>query len=235
VLLRNRLLLNTGGAQSAAAEFLGTAALVAAVVGSGIMATNLTPDVGLQLLINTFATILALGVLIASLGPISGAHFNPVVSLVEFWFKRLTWKQFTYYSIAQSGGGFSGAILANLMFNKPAIFPSHHLRNGSNLFLSEIVATAGLVLIILLLTNQGRTSLAAVLVPAWIGAAYFFTSSTSFANPAVTLARSQSDTFSGIDISSVPLFVLAQLLGAGVAILLSHILNSTDQKVRNSQ
>lgn len=234
-MLRHLLLLNTAPAPRATAEFLGTAVLVTAVVGSGIMATNLTPDVGLQLLINTFATILTLGVLIASLGPISGGHFNPVVSLVDLWFKRLTWKQFTYYFIAQISGGFSGVILANLMFKKPAIFPSHHLRNGSNLFLSEIVATAGLMLIILLLTNQGRTSQASLLVPAWIGAAYFFTASTSFANPAVTLARSWSNTFSGIDISSVPLFVLAQLLGACLAILISLIFNSTDQKVRKSQ
>ena len=203
------------------AEFVGTAILVATVVGSGIMATNLTKDVGLQLLINALATIFSLGILIALLGPISGAHFNPAVSLVERIFSRLTVSLTLLYIAAQIIGGVAGTVIANLMFKHSAINASHHQRNGVNLFLGEVVATAGLLFIITLLTKQKRGAIAPILIPLWIGAAYFFTSSTSFANPAVTFARAWSDTFSGIALASVPAFILAQLIGAGVGTLLA--------------
>ena len=198
------------------AEFLGTGILVAVVVGSGIMATNLTRDVGLQLLINTISTVLALGIIIAIFAPISGAHFNPVVTLAELTFKRISLVDALGYLVAQFVGGACGAILANLMFKRGAINLSTHSRSGLNLFLGEVVATAGLLLIIHLLNYQKRANLIPVLVAAWIGSAYFFTSSTSFANPAVTLARGLSNTFAGIAMRSIPLFILAQVLGATI-------------------
>ena len=192
------------------AELLGTGLLVAVVIGSGIMATNMSPDKGIDLLINTISTVFALALLIYLLGPISGAHFNPAVSVSEF--------------PAQFLGGFLGAILANLMFKLPAINPSHHLRSGGNLLLGEVVATAGLLLVIQLIQNQGKGSMGPIVVAAWIGSAYFFTSSTSFANPAVTFARSFSNTFAGIDIRSVFTFVVAQLIGATIGTLLGRSL-----------
>ena len=198
------------------AEFLGTGILVAVVVGSGIMATNLTRDVGLQLLINTISTVLVLGIIIAIFAPISGAHFNPVVTLAELPFKRISLVDALGYLVAQFVGGACGAILANLMFQRGAINLSTHSRSGLNLFLGEVVATAGLLLIIHLLNYQMRANLIPVLVAAWIGSAYFFTSSTSFANPAVTLARGLSNTFAGIAMRSIPLFILAQVLGATI-------------------
>lgn len=198
------------------AEFLGTGTLVAVVVGSGIMATTLTNDVGLELLINAISTMMALGILVAILAPVSGAHFNPVVTLAELPFKRISPTSALAYIVAQFLGGACGAILANLMFKKPAINLSTHSRSGLNLFLGEVVATAGLLLIIHLLNYQKRANLIPVLVAAWIGSAYFFTSSTSFANPAVTFARGLSNTFAGIAMRSIPLFILAQVLGATI-------------------
>jgi glycerol uptake facilitator-like aquaporin len=195
-------------------EFLGTGLLVAAVVGSGSMAQNLTQDVGLQLLINTLATIFALGVLIELFTPISGSHFNPLVSVIQVIRKELSVQVGLLYVFAQFVGGIAGAMLANLMFSHPAVFMSQHSRTGLQLWLGEIVATAGLIFVIFQVINIGKSKLIPVVVPAWIGAAYFFTSSTSFANPAVTLARSFTDSFSGIKISSVLGFVLAQCIGA---------------------
>jgi len=196
------------------AEFLGTAVLVATVVGSGIMATNLSADLGIDLLINTVATVFVLYILISLLAPISGAHFNPLVSGIAYFRKELSAANTIYFFIAQILGGSLGAILANLMFEHPAIEPSQHLRNGSHLLLGEVIASAGLIFIIFLAVKQGIDKKIPRLVAAWIGAAYFFTSSTSFANPAVTIARSLTDSFSGIKFSSVPGFIAAQIVGA---------------------
>jgi len=196
------------------AEFLGTAVLVATVVGSGIMATNLSVDLGIDLLINTVATVFVLYILITLLAPISGAHFNPLVSGIAYFRKELSAANTIYFFIAQILGGSLGAILANLMFEHPAIEPSQHLRNGSHLLLGEVIASAGLIFIIFLAVKQGIDKKIPRLVAAWIGAAYFFTSSTSFANPAVTIARSLTDSFSGIKFSSVPGFIAAQIVGA---------------------
>jgi len=207
------------------AEFLGTALLVTTVVGSGIMATRLSPaDVGLQLLENSVATMLALAVLIVTLGPVSGAHFNPVVTVADWWLGRgrgtgLPGKDVLRYILVQCAGGISGAALANLMFDLPAVRWSQHERTGTGLWLGEVVATAGLVLVIFALTRAHRGAAIPLAVGAYIGAAYWFTSSTSFANPAVTLGRAFSDTFAGIAPQSVPGFVAAQVVGllAGVA------------------
>ena len=196
------------------AEFLGTAVLVATVVGSGIMATNLSADLGIDLLINTVATVFVLYILITLLAPISGAHFNPLVSGIAYFRKELSAANTIYFFVAQILGGSLGAILANLMFEHPAIEPSQHLRNGSHLLLGEVIASAGLIFIIFLAVKQGIDKKIPRLVAAWIGAAYFFTSSTSFANPAVTIARSLTDSFSGIKFSSVPGFIAAQIVGA---------------------
>ncbi|MGK5529851.1 aquaporin [Streptomyces sp. URMC 129] len=210
----------------AAAELVGTAALVAVVIGSGIQATGLTDDVGVQLLANALATVFGLGVLIALLGPVSGAHFNPVVTLAEWWTARrggpgVTAREAALYIPAQTAGAIGGAILANAMFDLPAVEWSAHERSAGHLLLGEVVATAGLVLLIFGLARTGRLALAAPAVASYIGAAYWFTSSTSFANPAVTAGRAFSDTFAGIDPASVPGFVGAQLLGgvAGLALV----------------
>jgi len=196
------------------AEFLGTAVLVATVVGSGIMATNLSVDLGIDLLINTVAIVFVLYILITLLAPISGAHFNPLVSGIAYFRKELSAANTIYFFIVQILGGSLGAILANLMFEHPAIEPSQHVRNGSHLLLGEVIASAGLIFIIFLAIKQGIDKKIPRLVAAWIGAAYFFTSSTSFANPAVTIARSLTDSFSGIKFSSVPGFIAAQIVGA---------------------
>jgi arsenate reductase len=209
------------------AEFLGTALLVTTVVGSGVMATRLSPgDVGLQLLENSVATMLGLAVLIVVLAPVSGAHFNPVVSLADWWFGRrnragISMRDLIVYVIAQCAGGVGGAVLANLMFDLPAVAWSQHHRTGTGLWLGEVVATAGLILVIFGLGRAGRGAVTPLAVGAYIGAAYWFTSSTSFANPAVTLGRAFSDTFAGIAPASVPGFVVAQLVGllVGVAAL----------------
>jgi glycerol uptake facilitator-like aquaporin len=196
------------------AEFLGTALITATVIGSGIMAQVLTRDVLLQLLVNTFATILILGLAIWLLAPVSGAYFNPAVLLVAFIRKQLTALELLTMTIVQVAGAASGAILAHALFNRTLIDPSTTTRDGSWLFLSEVVATAGLIATIFIASNQGRGENAFWLVPLWIGGAYVFTSSTSFANPAITLGRSLTDSFAGIAIASVPVFIAAQLLGA---------------------
>ena len=203
-------------------EGLGTGLLVTVVVGSGIAAASLSPgDVGLQLLENSFATALGLGVLILALGPVSGAHFNPVVSIVDWWLGQgtVTGRDLAAYLPAQVTGGIAGAILANLMYGERAVTWSTTDRSAGHLYLGETVATAGLILLIFALARTGRTAIAPLAVGAYIGAAYWFTSSTSFANPAVTIGRAFSDTFAGIAPSSVPGFIAFQIVGAilGVA------------------
>ena len=196
------------------AEYLGTALLVAIVVGSGIMATDLTQDVGLQLLINTIATVFGLAVLILILAPISGAHFNPVVTLVDLIQGRSSVIQFLQYAVVQTAGAITGAFLANAMFGNAIIQTATKIRSGNNLYLAEIVATAGLILVINLLVSQKNLTVIPAAVAAWIGSAYFFTSSTSFANPAVTVGRIFSDSFAGIAPECVLKFIAAQILGA---------------------
>ncbi|RZU13448.1 glycerol uptake facilitator-like aquaporin [Kribbella rubisoli] len=204
----------------ALAEGLGTGLLVTVVVGSGIAAAKLSPsDTGLQLLENSFATALGLAVLILMFGPVSGAHFNPVVSLVDWWFGQrsgtgLTARDLVAYLPAQVGGGVLGAILANLMYGETAVSWSTTHRSTGHLYIGETVATAGLILLIFALARTGRAALAPAAVGAYIGAAYWFTSSTSFANPAVTIGRAFSDTFAGIAPGSVPGFIAFQILGA---------------------
>lgn len=206
------------------AEALGTGLLVAVVVGSGIAAASLSRgDAGLQLLENSFATALGLAVLILVFGPVSGAHFNPVVSAADWWLGRrtgagLTAQELAAYVAAQVVGGIGGAILANLMYGGAAVSWSTTSRSSGHLYLGEVVATAGLVLLIFALAASQRSHLAPAAVGAYIGAAYWFTSSTSFANPAVTIGRAFSDTFAGIAPASVPGFVAFQLVGAVVGV-----------------
>ncbi|MCX5196096.1 aquaporin [Streptomyces sp. NBC_00249] len=212
-------------AARAAAECVGTAALVAVVVGSGIQATALTQDVALQLLANSTATVLGLGVLIVLLGPVSGAHFNPVVTAAEWWTSRRsgsgpTARDVAAYVSAQTAGAIGGAVLADAMFGEPLVKWSTHDRSAGNLLLGEVVATAGLVLLIFGLARTDRLRFAPVAVASYIGAAYWFTSSTSFANPAVTIGRAFTDTFAGIAPGSVPGFVAVQALGAVVGLAL---------------
>ena len=207
-------------------EFLGTLTLVAIVVGSGIMATSLSQDVGVQLLINTISTVLGLLVLIQIFAPISGAHFNPVVTMVDLIERKVSFSQFSQYAAAQILGAVTGAVLANAMFDHPLIETATKLRSGGNLYLGEIVATAGLILIINLLVKQEKLMLIPVMVAAWIGSAYFFTSSTSFANPAVTIGRTLSDSFAGIAPSCAPRFIAAQILGALIGLGLTTVLTN---------
>lgn len=199
-------------------ELIGTTLLVAAVVGSGAMAQFLTQDIGVQLLINTIATVLTLGIIIFIFADVSGAHFNPLVSFSEFLQKRLTVTDLLSYIFAQFLGGVIGVALANTMFSRDPLISSEYIRTGRSLWLGEIVATAGLLFLVQMLTTQGKSRQAPVVISAWIGAAYFFTSSTSFANPAVTFARAWTDTFSGIALQSVPLFIVSQVLGAIIGI-----------------
>ena len=221
----------------AVAELLGTSLLVMIVVGSGIAAQQLSPnDVGLQLLQNSTATVLGLTVLILVFGPISGAHFNPVVSLVDFVLGRrggagLTLPELGTYTVAQIVGAISGSVVANAMFEVGTSL-SVKDRASTGHLLGEVVATAGLILLIFALAATKRGVLAAPAVGAYIGAAYWFTSSTSFANPAVTVGRIFSDTFAGIAPASVPGFVLAQLVGAAVGLgLLVALFPSADRAV----
>ena len=205
-------------------EFLGTLMLVAIVVGSGIMATDLSQDIGVQLLINTISTVFGLITLIQILGPISGAHFNPVVTLIDLIERKVNFAIFIQYVAAQVLGAISGAILANAMFGHPLVESATKVRSGGNLYLGEIVATAGLILIINLLIKQEKLMLIPVMVGSWIGSAYFFTSSTSFANPAVTIGRTFSDSFAGIAPNCAPRFIAAQILGALIGLGLTKVL-----------
>jgi glycerol uptake facilitator-like aquaporin len=207
------------------AEALGTGLLIVAIIGSGIMASRLSPDdVGLQLLENAAATAGALIALIWMLGAVSGAHFNPVVTLIDRGFGAISTRDSALYVAAQVIGGCLGAIVANLMFSLPAVEWSSTERSSGALWLSEVVATAGLLLVIHGCVRTGRGNVVAIAVGVWIGGAYFFTSSTSFANPAVTLARTLSDSFAGIAPSSTPMFIAMQLAGAAVAFGLIRLL-----------
>ena len=208
------------------AELVGTAILAMAIVGSGVMATNLTKDVGLQLFIVAFATFLILAVLIQMLGPISGAHINPAVTLVTLNNKGISATTAINYVVTQVIGAFIGVVLANVMFDLPAIGASTHTKTSSNLLISEVIATAGLILVILMVGKQNEGRYVPLAVAGWIGSAYFFTSSTTFANPAVTFSRAFSDTFTGIEINSVPGFVIAQLVGAVIGVGIAKGLSS---------
>jgi glycerol uptake facilitator-like aquaporin len=201
------------------AEFLGSAFLAAVVIGSGIAAANLSPgDIGLQLFENAAATAAGLFTIILMFGPVSGGHFNPVVSLVDASFGGLRWRHALAYIPAQVAGCIAGAITANAMFALAAISISDKHRASEAHLFAEVIATLGLLLVIFSLARTRRGSLAPAAVGAFIGAAYFFTSSTSFANPAITVGRMFSDTFAGIAPASVPGFVVAQLIGGVVAI-----------------
>jgi len=206
------------------AELVGTAFLVATVIGSGIAATRLSPhDVGLQLLENSLATGAVLVALILTLQPVSAA-FNPVVSLAEWALGLLSLREAGVLAVGQVAGGVLGAVVANLMFDLDAVSISQHSRTGAGLWIGEVVATLGLLVVIFGAVHSGRTETIAYAVGGWIAAAYWFTSSTSFANPAVTVARMFSDTFAGIKPSSVPMFVLMQVVGAGLAVVLVKVL-----------
>jgi glycerol uptake facilitator-like aquaporin len=199
-----------------AAEALGSVLLAVAVIGSGVMAERLSGgNVAVALLANTAATVGALAVLIALLGPVSGAHFNPAVSLVEAMRGRFGWGETGAYIGVQILGCCCGAVLAHAMFSLPLIQSATHVRAGGAQLLAEFVATFGLLLVVL---GHRRPRDAAWMVAAWIGAAYWFTASTSFANPAITVARSLTDTFSGIRLVDAPWFILAQLAGAALAL-----------------
>ena len=200
------------------AEFLGTAALVAAVVGSGIMGESLTADTGIVLVINQLATVLALAVLVALLLPLSGAHINPAVTLVMALTRRMSTGAALGYVTVQLVGGVLGTVIAHAMFDRTLLELSSNDRIGTGTFVGEVVATAGLLAVILTALYQGKTHWLPWLVPAWIGTAFFFTSSTSFANPAVTLGRVFTDSFTGIAPESLLGFVGAQLVGAALAL-----------------
>jgi glycerol uptake facilitator-like aquaporin len=199
-------------------EFVGMALLACVVVGSGIMGTNLSPDAGVALLINTVSTIFALAILILILGPISGAHFNPAVTLVSLFNKSMQAKDALAYIAVQIGGAITGAIVANAMFDLAVIQISQNERVTTGKLIGEVIATAGLIIVIGVLVARAQTSLIPIVVAGWSGSAYFFTSSTSFANPAITVGRVFSDTFAGIAPSSVLPFVAAQLVGAALGL-----------------
>jgi len=212
-------------ARRATAEFVGTALLVAIVVGSGIYAQRLSPgDVGLQLLENSIANGAGLVSLILALAPVSGAHFNPVVTMADRILGGTTTREGGIYIVVQILGACLGAMVANLMFDLPAVDISTHTRSSSGLWLGEAVAAFGLLIVILGVVRSGRSSVAAFAVGGYIAAAYWFTSSTSFANPAVTIGRMLSDTFAGIAPSSVPMFIVMQVIGALVAVALGLFL-----------
>jgi arsenate reductase len=200
------------------AEAIGTGLLIVAVIGSGIMAERLTDIVALQLLCNAIATGGALVALILIFAPVSGASFNPVVGIVGIFTGEATIRDTAFYAIAQTVGGCVGAVIANLMFDLDAINISEKVRSGSGVLFSEVVATVGLLVVIYGTIRAQRANLVPFTVAAWITGAYFFTSSTSLANPAVTVARSLSNTFAGIAPESVPMFVLMQLIGAVLAV-----------------
>lgn len=220
------------------AEAVGTGMLVATVVGSGIYAERLSPgNVGLQLLENSTATVLGLMALILTFGPVSGAHFNPVVTMVERILGALSTRRALAYVGAQVAGGCLGAMVANLMFDLPAAEWSTHARSSGALWLGEVVATFGLLTVILGVVRSGKAAVVPFAVAGYIGAAYWFTSSTSFANPAVTLARTLTDTFAGIKPSSAPMFIVAQVAGALLAVGLGLFLHpsSNDLNTRATE
>ncbi|MEA3218479.1 MAG: hypothetical protein QOJ19_4635 [Acidimicrobiia bacterium] len=212
-------------ARKLVAEALGTAMLVAIVIGSGIYAERLSTDRGLQLLENSIATGAGLVALILAFGSVSGAHFNPVVTLADRALGGISTRDALAYIPAQILGGCLGAIAANLMFDLDAINLSHHARSSGALWFSEVIATIGLLLVILGVVRSRKAHTAPFAVGGYIAAAYWFTSSTSFANPAVTIARTLSDTFAGIKPSSVPMFVVAQVIGAAIAVVIARFLH----------
>jgi glycerol uptake facilitator-like aquaporin len=207
------------------AELLGSAFLAAVVVGSGIAAQQLSPgETGLQLLENAAATGAGLYAIILMFGPVSGGHFNPVVSLVDAVFGGVSWRAASCYLPVQVIGCIAGTMVANIMFSGPAVSLSTHHRATPAHFLSEVVATLGLIVVIFSLARNGRSRSAPAAIGAYIAAAYFFTSSTSFANPAITAGRMFSDTFAGIAPSSVPTFIAAQVIGGALALVVIKVL-----------
>ncbi|MFF6989008.1 aquaporin [Streptomyces sp. NPDC010273] len=215
--------MNASLGRRVAAEAIGTGLLVTVVVGSGIQAAELSHDAGVQLLANSLATVLGLGVLVLLLGPVSGAHLNPAVTLAAWFTGRRSPDGFPLrdvaaYVPAQVAGAIGGAVLADAMFARPLVHFSTHDRSAGHLWLGEVVATAGLILLILGLARVGRAALTPAAVAAYVGAAYWFTSSTSFANPAVTIGRAFTDTFAGIAPASVAPFIAAQLLGTALGL-----------------
>jgi glycerol uptake facilitator-like aquaporin len=219
------LTLNRALARRATAEAVGTGLLVAIVVGSGVAAQHLSPgNTGLQLLENSTATAGGLLALILAFGSVSGAHFNPVVSLADRLLGGLSTRDLGVYVLAQVGGGIAGAVVANLMFDLDPVTWSTHARGSSGLWLGEVVATFGLVVVILGVVRSGRVASAPFAVAGYIAAAYWFTSSTSFANPAVTIGRTLTDTFAGIRPSSAPWFIAAQVGGGLLAVGLARFL-----------
>jgi glycerol uptake facilitator-like aquaporin len=222
-------------ARQALAEFLGSAGLVTVVIGSGIAAQRLSPDdVGLQLLENALATGAGLVALILAFGPVSGGHFNPVVTLADRFFGGVSNRQVAVYLPAQLIGGVVGAVVANMMFDLPAVSISGTDRSAGGLWLSEAVATFGLVVLIFALVRAGRAALAPFAVGAYITAAYWWSSSTSFANPTIDLARTLSDTFAGIAPTSVPMFLLVQLAGGAAAVAVLVLLYPEVEAVADS-
>jgi glycerol uptake facilitator-like aquaporin len=218
--------MNTALFRRLLAEFTGTGLLVAVVVGSGIAATRLTTDGALRLLVNSVVTALGLAVLIVVLIQASGAHFNPVVTAADWLLGRRTPRRYSIGQAAaviacQVAGAIAGAALADIMFAVPVLSPSQHHRGGAPILLSEVVATAGLLFVIVALVRTGRIQHVAWAVGAWIGAAYWFTASTSFANPAVTIGRTLTNTYAGIAPVSAPAFIAAQLVGGTIGTLLA--------------
>ena len=211
---------------SYAAEFLGTALITTAVIGSGIAASQMTEIPGLALLINAIATVLTLALMIALLQPISGAHFNPAVSFVAFLNKQMKFNSLLFMVLSQCIGAVSGAALANLMFSQTLLETSNTTRSGSGLLVGEVLATGGLIFAILIAIYNNKPQTLHWIVPLWIGGAYFFTSSTSFANPAVTLGRALSDTYAGIAPSSALTFIGAQFIGAFLGLSLAKVVRN---------
>jgi len=209
----NRLVTN------ATAEFFGTAMLVCVVVGSGIMGTTLSTDAGVALLINTVSTVLALALIIAVLAPVSGAHLNPVVTVIEWSKKSVRAVDAIFMVLAQVAGAIAGSAVAHAMFELPLLSSGTQQRFNPGTGIGEIIATAGLVIVIYVFAMRNRAQIIPVVVAGWIGSAYFFTSSTSFANPAVTVGRMFTDTFAGISPTAVLPFILAQGVGAIVGVL----------------
>ncbi|CAB4576630.1 MAG: antitoxin [Actinobacteria bacterium] len=214
----------------ALSEFLGTAILALAVVGSGAMAQSLTEDVGLQLLINAAATGAVLWTIINLFGHISGAQFNPLVTLFTIIRREAKVTELLLFALSQVLGAIAGTALANLLFDFPAFDISERVREGSNIYLSEIVATAGLIFLIFHLINSAKSQLIPVAVGLWIFAAYFFTSSTSFANPAITIGRIFTKTFAGISPESALMFIPFQILGAFLGYGLAHLLKQSRER-----
>jgi len=212
-------------------EFVGTFFLLAAVIGSGIMAENLTDDIGLQLLQNAFATAGVLAALILAFAAVSGAHFNPAVTLTDLALGGIDRLTAALYVIVQTAGGILGVIAANVMFDLDAVEWSTTDRSAGHLVFADGVATLGLLLVIFLIVRKGNAQTIAFAVAGYIGGAYYFTSSTSFANPAVTVSRMFSDTFAGIEPASVPMFIVAQLVAVGVAIALIRLMTPDEQHV----